>query len=89
MDKLQRGLFISPLEFKIIRVFFCQISALIAFHDKGHDDSCANCINAVIIAMPVGFHNKFRIPHTQVGTKTGGCFILRAIHPDLLTFVLT
>ena len=83
MDKLQRGLFITPGQRKAIRIFLFQIATLVAFHQKGHDDGSRNGVNTVIVTVPVGFHDKFGAPHAQVGPETGSCFVLRAIHPDV------
>ena len=84
VDKVQGRLFIAPVQLEASRIRFGQITPLKTFHHKGHDDGHGNGVDAVIVAVPVGFHDEFGVPDSQVGTEGGGRFILRPVNPDPL-----
>ncbi len=89
MDESQRGFFIPPGQLHPVRVFPDQISSLEALHDKSDDDGYGDGIDSVVIAVPVGLHDEFGVPHPHVGTKAGGRFVFGAVHPDLPAFLFS
>ena len=84
MDKVQGRFFIAPVQLKPSRIFCGQIAPLKAFHEKSHDDGHGDGVDAVVVAVPVGFHDEFGVPDSQIGTEGGGGFVLRAVDPDPL-----
>ena len=81
MDEPQDRRFIAPGQLQPVRVFPGQVAPLEAFHQKGDRDRQRDRVDPVVVAMPVGLHDEFGIPDAQVGTETGGRFILGTIHP--------
>jgi hypothetical protein len=68
-------------------MFQCDNAALETFHGKGRHGSHGDGVNAVGIAVEIGFQNPMRIKYPGVGPQAGGVFIFRAVHNNALTFV--
>jgi hypothetical protein len=86
-DEAEDRLFIPPGQRKAVRIRLRQISPLEALHEKGDRDGRGDRIDPVVVAMPVGFHDEFGVPHADIGTETGGGFVLGAVHPHPAAFV--
>ena len=81
-----RGL-IAPGKSTALRHLLAQVAALEAFHQESHPAGGRDRIDAVVIAVPVGFHDKLGVPDSQIRAETGGCFVFRTVHPDFLAGV--
>ena len=83
MDELERRGFISPGKHQTFAIFCRQIAALKALHEESHPACSGDGVDAIVVAVPVGFHDELGIPDSQVGAETGGGLVFRAVHPDL------
>ena len=84
MHECQGCSLVSPVQLQSFAIFFDQVTALKTFHQKGHDRGGGDGVDAVVVAVPVGFHDEFGAPDPQVGSETGRCFVFRAVNPHLL-----
>ena len=81
MNEGKDRLLIPPCQCEAVRVLFGQIPPLEAFHDEGDQDGRGDRIDPEVVAVPVGLHDGFGVPDAQIGTETGGGFVLGAVHP--------